>query len=455
MGLLTDGYNAPDADVLASGLLAKDNCSSAWGTDGDIVALFRDSVLAANTALGNALIGTPIAQALAIGSFMLSNVLASGDMGFYVNTGGHSHEFLWADGSADAVTVGHGMATLNLKTTTGDLTIASGASLNVTLNDDDADALDIANSAESYYLIDTRNTVVATVAHTIDTEDATLASAAGAVYGLLSLPAFTLNYTGTTQVTTQIDVVAIGTMSIVGGSAVTVDEANTLLLTAPTEGANTTLTDTAALRLLNSGGTPTNQYGIYIEDLTVGSALDYGIYIAGADSAAIYVASADPIHLGVAGASTGKIEIDGATSGTVTITVATAAGTSNFVLPPDDGDAGEQLQTEGSGITTWEGAASLRSVKDLLGRMNPLEALDRLVSVPVYLFRYKEEAEHVGGDKETLFTGVVADEAPWAMMHKGRIFNPISAFGHTVASIQALYDKIVNLEEKVASLQAV
>lgn len=44
-------------------------------------------------------------------------------------------------------------------------------------------------------------------------------------------------------------------------------------------------------------GTLTNQYGIYIEDLTSGGTLDYGIYIAGADTYAIYVA-ADGIYAG-------------------------------------------------------------------------------------------------------------------------------------------------------------
>lgn len=43
--------------------------------------------------------------------------------------------------------------------------------------------------------------------------------------------------------------------------------------------------------------TLTNQYGIYIADLTKGSSLDYGIYIAGADTYAIYVA-ADGIYAG-------------------------------------------------------------------------------------------------------------------------------------------------------------
>ena len=39
-----------------------------------------------------------------------------------------------------------------------------------------------------------------------------------------------------------------------------------------------------------------------------------------------------------------------------TITVPALAGNVAYTLPPDDGDAGEQLQTDGSGILTWESA---------------------------------------------------------------------------------------------------
>jgi len=44
---------------------------------------------------------------------------------------------------------------------------------------------------------------------------------------------------------------------------------------------------------------------------------------------------------------------------TVTIQAVDATGTSyTLTLPPDDGDAGEQLQTNGSGVLTWESAGS-------------------------------------------------------------------------------------------------
>jgi len=70
------------------------------GTDKDIVTLNRSTILNANTALTGVLIGTPVAQAIAANSFMLSDVTASGDLAFYVNKGSHSQMVFWADGSS-------------------------------------------------------------------------------------------------------------------------------------------------------------------------------------------------------------------------------------------------------------------------------------------------------------------------------------------------------------------
>lgn len=70
------------------------------GSDGDGVFLNRSAVLNANTSLTGVLIGTPVAQALAANSFMLSNITASGDFAFYANLGGNSLQFLFYDTSA-------------------------------------------------------------------------------------------------------------------------------------------------------------------------------------------------------------------------------------------------------------------------------------------------------------------------------------------------------------------
>ena len=163
-------------------------------------------------------------------------------------------------------------------TTAGDYTIDAAASFNVTLTDDDADALDFANSASSYYFIDTRNTVAGIFAHHFDTEDAVLADSASAVYGLVKFAAHSVTLAGTTQVTTRGVMVDIEAQTILAsGGAVTVNDWDTLRLVAPTEGTDVTLVDAVALHIINAGGTPTTQYGFLIDDLTVGTGSNVGI----------------------------------------------------------------------------------------------------------------------------------------------------------------------------------
>ena len=60
------------------------------------------------------------------------------------------------------------------------------------------------------------------------------------------------------------------------------------------------------------------------------------------------------ITVGAAAGATGDILLKGTTSGTVTLTVADAAGTWQLTLPATDGDSGQVLTTNGSGVTTWE-----------------------------------------------------------------------------------------------------
>jgi uncharacterized delta-60 repeat protein len=47
------------------------------------------------------------------------------------------------------------------------------------------------------------------------------------------------------------------------------------------------------------------------------------------------------------------VKFDGATSGTVTVQAAAAAGTWTLTLPTTDGDAGQVLTTNGSGVASW------------------------------------------------------------------------------------------------------
>lgn len=259
--------------------------------------------------------------------------------------------------SAGAITINSGALTLtsgNVVLTSGNVDFSAAAS-DIVFKAATAAALELSDGTTKYYAIDSRVTTVGVTTHALDISDYTLASAAGAVATGLSLAAHTLNLTGNTQVTTQVDTVVLGARTIAGDGipgAVTVDEANTLLAVAPTEGANAVLTAASAVRILNAGGTPVSQYGLYIEDLTVGATNDVGIYIAGSDTAAIYVA-ADPVRLAdsvtlMLGTGTGLGAGDATLTynGTNVVLDPAVIGTGVFVVGSGEGGA-----TAGTGTT--------------------------------------------------------------------------------------------------------
>jgi len=70
----------------------------------------------------------------------------------------------------------------------------------------------------------------------------------------------------------------------------------------------------------------------------------------------IGVANSNPntlLHLGLSGTTLGTIGLAGSTSGFVTIQPAASAGTWTLTLPSDDGEDGQFLRTNGSGVTNW------------------------------------------------------------------------------------------------------
>lgn len=70
------------------------------GTDSDGALINRSTILGATTALTGVVVGTPVSQAVAANSLLIGNVTADGDIAMYVQTGGNSNQFLWADASA-------------------------------------------------------------------------------------------------------------------------------------------------------------------------------------------------------------------------------------------------------------------------------------------------------------------------------------------------------------------
>lgn len=76
--------------------------------------------------------------------------------------------------------------------------------------------------------------------------------------------------------------------------------------------------------------------------------------------------------VGKAATNTGQIDFTGTTSGVVSVKPADAAGTWTLTLPANDGDASQYLQTNGSGVTSWQTVAG----GDVVG---PASATDNAV----------------------------------------------------------------------------
>lgn len=149
------------------------------------------------------------------------------------------------------------------------------------------------------------------------------------------------------------------------------------------------------------------------------------------------------------------------------LTMASGTSTGNFTLSntltagaDGVGADGEQLTSGGAAAECdWAAAGSLREFKKILGiRDDADQVLEDLVATPVYDFQYRSKDEYEGdldhpmttGDRETKYTGIMADEAPWAMHFKGRILNPINTFGYTLLAIKGLYNRIGQLEAQLA-----
>lgn len=64
--------------------------------------------------------------------------------------------------------------------------------------------------------------------------------------------------------------------------------------------------------------------------------------------------SSGAVTVGQAGSVAGSLVLSGLTSGTCTVQVAGTAGSTTFQLPANNGSSGQFLQTNGSGITSWQ-----------------------------------------------------------------------------------------------------
>lgn len=115
---------------------------------------------------------------------------------------------------------------------------------------------------------------------------------------------------------------------------------------------------------------------------------------------------------------------------------------------------GQQLAATTGGTLSWAAAGSLEAYKHIEGRLDPTAALAAIRRVPVYRFHYLDDKQAVTtGDTKTEYAGVLANDAPWAMHHDGKILNPVNTFGYAAAAIQAQQAQIEALQAEIARLK--
>ncbi|HNQ16518.1 MAG TPA: hypothetical protein PKH60_00275, partial [Candidatus Woesebacteria bacterium] len=223
------------------------------------------------------------------------------------------------------------------------------------------------------------------------------------------------------------------------------------------------------LNISNSGtnGTTETTYGAYVTNTRTGeggdtnvagyfsasgAASNYGLIVASGNMGIGTTAPGAMLQLGTAASTLGTLRLTGNTSGYTQIQPSAAAGSWTMTLPTGTGSNGQQLTTNGSGVTSWTAANSLRTTKNILGTMDASVALDTLVNAQVYRFNYKPGMGT--SDSETEYVGIMADEAPWAMHYDGTIVNPVNTLGYAILGVQALNQKNTQLENSLNQVNA-
>lgn len=113
--------------------------------------------------------------------------------------------------------------------------------------------------------------------------------------------------------------------------------------------------------------------------------------------------------------------------------------------------AGSQpTETGGDTIGTVVGTqTSQRATKNIYGRYTDYAgALRTLLQTPIFEFEYKS-----GAYNHQRFVGITTDDSPIFGMDRGKSFNPVTAFGYTVAAFKAQQQEIDRLAARVRALE--
>lgn len=119
---------------LAAEINVNDNVVFGIGTDKDGVLTLTSAGLSADAELTGVIVGTSNHQGIAADSLILSNITEDSDILMLVRDGSDSKEFLLANGDTADLQLGHGMATVTIKTASGDLTLSPGGDIDASSN---------------------------------------------------------------------------------------------------------------------------------------------------------------------------------------------------------------------------------------------------------------------------------------------------------------------------------
>ena len=191
--------------------------------------------------------------------------------------------------------------TQSITTSTGDLILNAGASLNITLSSSDPDSFTANDGSTDYYNINTLLATSGVHAHTFDTSNPSIVNIPTASFTLVNLVGYTFTITGdaddiTGDFATQLHV----QRTTIGSDTVSTNFTgivSSTRLRLPAAGNNVIFDNVAGTHIEDGGGgsgTETVQHGIFMDTLAAGTT-NYGITIGNTD------ADQNLIHVGVGG----------------------------------------------------------------------------------------------------------------------------------------------------------
>ena len=444
-----------------------------FGTDSDIVLTNRSTLLASNEEITDVIVGISVHLGAAANSLILSNITQDGDILVLANRGGNSESYIYIDASA------------------GNLELFSRGTGSFDVFDDSSQILDYVSGTFQFQ----QATSITTLAGALTLQPAggsgvtvTLSTTGDLVVNTDQFVVDTSAARVGMGTATPAQLLSLGTnihlFSVTAGGEIAFNE-TALDIDFRVEG------DTNATLFVADAGTDTVSFGaaaaasiffneqfpartistgteVWRHNISIGGAITVNIVTLTEVVTCRIVEPNITIGSGAVTMAASLWIVDAPTEATNNYALFVDAGgvrldgarldinLVNYSWPSAQGTAGTQLQTDGAnpGVLSWAGAGSWRKWKALEQPLNPQVALDAILGVTPWYFHYRPDATVSTRDFETLYAGVMADEAPWAMHHGGQIFSPVNAFGYTVGAIQSVHEHIHKLEGRIAELEA-